>query len=86
MNTLIRYFFFLLVFASSQVFTSSSVKENMKKVLNDIQDGTFAIEWIAENDEGLHRFEKLRKENSSHPIEKIGKELREMMPFLKDSD
>ena len=41
---------------------------------------------IAENDEGLHRFEKLRKENSSHPIEKIGKELREMMPFLKDSD
>ena len=63
-----------------------SVKENMKKVLNDIQDGSFAKEWIAENDEGLHRFEKLRKENSSHPIEKIGKELRDMMPFLKDSE
>jgi len=63
-----------------------SVKENMKKVLSDIQDGTFAKEWIAENDEGLHRFEKLRKENSSHPIEKIGKELRDMMPFLKDSE
>ena len=62
-----------------------SVKENMKKVLSDIQDGTFAKEWIAENDEGLHRFEKLRKENSSHPIEKIGKELRDMMPFLKNS-
>ena len=62
------------------------VKQNMKKVLSDIQDGSFAKEWISENDEGRHKFNQLREENKIHPIEAIGKELRQMMPFLKDSD
>jgi ketol-acid reductoisomerase len=62
------------------------VKDNMKKVLDAIQDGSFAREWIAENDEGRHRFNRLRRENAEHPIEAIGKELRGMMSFLKDSD
>ena len=62
------------------------VKENMKKVLAAIQDGSFAREWIAENDEGRPRFNRLRRENAEHPIEKIGKELRGMMSFLKDAD
>jgi len=62
------------------------VKENMKKVLAHIQDGSFAKEWIAENDEGRHRFAQLRQENASHNIEEVGKELREMMSFLQDSD
>ena len=62
------------------------VKENMKKVLAHIQDGSFAKEWIAENDEGRHRFARLRQENASHNIEEVGKELREMMSFLQDSD
>ena len=57
----------------------------MKKVLTAIQDGSFAKEWIAENDEGRPRFNQLRKENSKHPIEEVGKELRNMMSFLKDS-
>ena len=47
-------------------------------------DGTFAREWIAEFDEGMPRFKRLRKENADHPIEKVGKELRDMMPFLKE--
>ena len=68
------------------VIIDESVKENMQKVLQDIQDGSFAREWITENDEGLHKFNELRKENSSHPIEVIGKELRGMMPFLNDSE
>ena len=68
------------------VIIDESVKENMQKVLKDIQDGSFARVWITENDEGLHKFNELRKENSSHPIETIGKELRGMMPFLKDSE
>ena len=55
------------------------VKENMQKILADIQDGSFAREWIAENDEGRPRFERLRRENAQHPIEKVGKELRGMM-------
>lgn len=62
------------------------VKDNMKKVLDAIQDGSFAKEWITENDEGRPRFNRLRSDNSEHPIEKVGKELREMMSFLKDSD
>ena len=62
------------------------VKENMKRILVDIQNGSFAREWIAENDEGRPRFNRLRTENASHPIESIGKELRGMMSFLKDPD
>jgi ketol-acid reductoisomerase len=59
------------------------VKENMKKTLKAIQDGSFAKEWITENDEGLPRFKRLRKENADHPIEKVGEQLRGMMPWLK---
>ena len=62
------------------------VKDNMKKVMAAIQDGSFAREWITENDEGRHRFNRLRRENAEHPIEAIGKELRGMMTFLKDAD
>ena len=62
------------------------VKDNMRKVLAAVQDGSFAREWIAENDEGRPRFNRLRRENAEHPIESIGKELRGMMSFLKDAD
>ena len=64
----------------------SSVKEKMKDVLKSIQDGSFAREWIAENDEGRARFNQLRKSNAQHPIEVVGKELRGMMSFLNDSE
>ena len=60
-----------------------SVKERMKEVLSEIQDGTFAREWIAENDEGRHRFQQLREQEVEHQIESVGKELRGMMPFLR---
>ena len=63
----------------------ADVKVKMQKVLSEIQDGTFAREWIAENDEGRPRFKLLREENSGHPIEKVGKELRGMMPWLKST-
>ena len=66
------------------VVVDPSVKENMKKVLEQIQSGQFAKEWIAENDEGLHKFNSLRDENAGHPIEEVGKKLRNMMPFLKN--
>jgi ketol-acid reductoisomerase len=61
------------------------VKERMKEVLTSIQNGEFAREWIAENDEGRKRFEAARVEEAEHPIEKIGKELRSMMPWLQDT-
>ena len=73
-------------YSRGPVVVDDHVKQNMKKVLSDIQDGSFAKEWITENDEGRHKFNRLREENKVHPVEIIGKELRQMMPFLKDSD
>ena len=61
------------------------VKANMRKVLDGIQDGSFAKEWITENDEGRPRFDRMRRENKGHPVEKVGRELRAMMPFLKST-
>jgi len=67
------------------VVIDEQVKDNMRKILKDIQSGEFAREWIAENDEGLHRFTRLRRENLEHPVELIGKELRSMMPWLEST-
>jgi len=62
-----------------------SVKQKMKVVLEEIQNGSFAREWIAENDEGRPRFNKLREEDANHQIEQVGKSLRGMMGFLKET-
>jgi len=61
------------------------VRETMRTVLKEIQSGEFAKEWIAENDEGLKRFTQQRKEGAEHPIEKVGAELRAMMPWLQQT-
>ena len=61
------------------------VKESMKRILDEIQNGSFAREWIAENDEGRPRFNVLRQQDAEHPIERVGKTLREMMGFLKET-
>jgi ketol-acid reductoisomerase len=58
------------------------VRENMRAVLKEIQDGTFAREWIAENDEGRKRFTPLREEAQNQQIEEVGKKLRSMMPWM----
>ncbi|PZC47955.1 MAG: ketol-acid reductoisomerase [Chloroflexi bacterium] len=58
-------------------------KDEMRKILTEIQDGTFAREWIAENDEGRKRFTQMRKDEAEHPIEAVGRDLRGMMGFLK---
>ncbi len=58
------------------------VKAEMKKVLTEIQDGTFAAEWIKENEIGRPRYRELREVGKKHPIEDIGKKLRGMMPFV----
>ena len=73
-------------YSRGPVVVDEHVKQNMKKVLAAIQDGSFAREWIAENDEGRPRFNRLRRENAEHPIESVGKELRGMMSFLKDAE
>ena len=54
----------------------------MKNVLGQIQDGTFAREWIAENRAGQENFQRMRKEEMGHQIETEGKELRSMMCWI----
>ncbi|EQD52034.1 ketol-acid reductoisomerase, partial [mine drainage metagenome] len=61
---------------------NDSVKQEMRRILGEIRDGTFAKEWIAENAKGRPEFNKLREQAKNHPIEKVGKELRSMMPFV----
>ena len=67
------------------VIIDDHVKKNMEKVLKQIQSGEFAREWIAENDEGLHKFKQMRAENAEHGVEIVGKELRDMMPWLEST-
>lgn len=58
------------------------VRENLWEILGEIQDGTFAREWILENKAGLPVFNALTRKDREHPIEKVGAELRKMMPWL----
>ncbi|MDD5291795.1 MAG: ketol-acid reductoisomerase [Candidatus Omnitrophica bacterium] len=65
-----------------RIITEKTRKE-MKKILKQIQGGKFAREWIKENEEGRPNFNKLLKEGDEHPIEEVGRKLREMMPWMK---
>jgi ketol-acid reductoisomerase len=58
------------------------VRETMRAVLGDIQDGSFAARWIAENESGRHEFERMRAADRDHQIEQVGAELRGQMAFL----
>lgn len=61
---------------------NDSVKAEMKKILNEIQSGQFAKEWVAENAAGRPNYNALKAAGAEHPIEKIGGQLRAMMPFI----
>jgi ketol-acid reductoisomerase len=67
------------------VVVDEHVKDQMRGVLKQIQDGTFAREWILENQAGRPSFNALRRINEEHPIEQVGAELRGMMTWLKKS-
>ncbi len=58
------------------------VKDNMRKVLRAIQDGSFARDWILENQAGRPTYLARRAEERRHPLETVGRELRAMMPWL----
>ncbi|GAA1443055.1 ketol-acid reductoisomerase [Leifsonia poae] len=62
------------------------VKENMKAVLSDIQDGTFAKRFIADQDAGAPEFLELRKKGEQHPIEATGRELRKLFAWNASND
>lgn len=61
---------------------TEDVKANMKKVLEDIQSGKFAKEWLEENANGRPRYNQIKQAEKEHQIEKVGAQLREMMPFI----
>ena len=58
------------------------VKDEMKRILGEIQSGEFAREWIAEDDAGRPNFTKWREQSEHHPIEETGRKLRAMMSWV----
>ncbi|WP_339245222.1 ketol-acid reductoisomerase [Bacillus sp. FSL R5-0523] len=72
-------------FVSGPRVVDAKVKESMKEVLKDIQNGTFAKEWIVENQVNRPRFNAINASENEHQIEVVGRKLREMMPFVKQS-
>lgn len=69
-------------FVSGPRVVNAAVKEEMKKVLEDIQNGKFAEGWIAENEAGRPDFNGINERENRHQIEEVGRELRSMMPFV----
>ncbi len=64
---------------------NDAVKAEMRKILAEVQDGSFAKRWILENQAGRPSFNILRQREAEHPIEVVGAKLRAMMPWLKAS-
>ena len=61
---------------------NQAVKDEMRNILDEIQDGRFAAEWVAENAKGRPTYTALKKAGQEHQIEQVGAELRDMMPFV----
>jgi ketol-acid reductoisomerase len=57
----------------------------MRAILREIQDGTFARQWVAEHKAGRAQYEALKKKDLEHPIEVVGKKLRARMPWLQEA-
>jgi ketol-acid reductoisomerase len=62
---------------------TDATKQEMKRILGEIQDGSFAREWIAEDDAGRPQFDKYRAEGEALQIEKVGAELRGLMSWIR---
>ncbi|MGH2365418.1 MAG: ketol-acid reductoisomerase [Chloroflexota bacterium] len=63
---------------------TEETKKEMKRILKEIQSGAFAKEWITENAVGRPGFLSLRRQAANHQLEQVGKELRSMMPWIKE--
>ena len=70
-------------YVSGERVITPDVKDNMKEVLKDIQTGAFSDRFIKDNENGFEEFLRMRKEQQGHQIESVGRELRDMMPFVK---
>ena len=63
---------------------TEDTKKAMKQILSDIQDGTFAKNWLLENQVGAPHFMAMRKRAAEHPCEKVGEELRKLYSWNDD--
>jgi ketol-acid reductoisomerase len=69
-------------YTAGQRIVTAETKATMRQILKEIQDGTFAKNWIAENETGSQKFKAMREADRNHPVEVVGAKLRNMMPFL----
>ena len=69
-------------YVAGQRIVTAETKKAMQKLLDEIKDGSFAKKWIDENKTGRPEFNKTRAAEQEHPIERVGAQLRGMMPFL----
>lgn len=65
---------------------TDATRAEMRQLLADIRDGSFARQWIAENRRGRPRFQELRDQHSTHQIEEVGRRMRSMMPFIQPKE
>src|ERR1700752_2626631 len=70
-------------YTSGPRIVTKQTREEMKKILAEIRDGSFAKKWIEENEKGCRNFLATRQREHTHPIEQLGPKLRAMMPFLQ---
>jgi len=61
---------------------TNGTKEEMRKILGEIQSGQFADEWVAESESGRANYKAMQEAGKAHPIEEVGAQLRAMMPFI----
>ena len=73
----------IFIEATNQYKALKKFKKEMKRILNDIQTGVFAKNWILENQAGRPSFNRMRAMVADHQIEQVGKELRDKMPWLQ---
>ncbi|MGM8211329.1 ketol-acid reductoisomerase [Virgibacillus sp. W0430] len=71
-------------FVSGPRVINEETRERMREVLKDVQSGDFAKDWILENQANRPRFNAINARENEHSIEKVGRELRDLMPFVKN--
>jgi len=69
-------------YMSGKRIINENTRKEMKKILSEVQDGSFAKKWIEENEKGRPEFNTIREKKLGHTIEKVGKELRDMMKWI----
>lgn len=72
-------------FVSGPRVVNEETKARMKEVLTEIQDGSFAKDWVLENQAGRPRYNAINNQEYNHPITQVGKDLRELMPFVGEA-